>query len=254
MPLTSCWIIEDEPPALRRLTRLLGQAAPGVSVTFTTDSVSALRAALRQRPHPDFVLSDIHLADGLSLDAWEEGGCDCPIIFTTAYDEYGIRAFHVNSIDYLLKPVEVADLAHSLEKLARLRPEGGAPDWARIAAMVGGQTPTYRSRFLAQRGNELVPVRAADLGQLYSEDGLTFALTRDRQRLLLSETLDRLTGELDPAEWFRINRAQIVHLNAVRRASPYFNHRLHLDLRPDAGLDNIVSRARVADFKQWLGG
>ena len=255
MPLTSCWLIEDEPPALRRLTRLLGEVAPDLEVTFTTDTVSELRHALATRPHPDLVLSDIHLADGNSLDAWEAATAGCPIIFTTAYDEYGIRAFRVNSIDYLLKPVEADDLRRALAKLTRLQPAAQPPtDWSRIAAMIGGRQPTYRSRILGQRGQELIPVRLGDLGQFYSSDGLTFALTNQRQRLLRSETLDRLVAEIDPAEWFRINRAQIVRLDAVRRVSPYFNHRLHLELVPDAGLENIVARARVNDFKQWLGG
>ena len=252
-PTVTAWIIEDEPPALRRLTRLLTDARPDLEITFTSDAVAATRRALRELPAPDVVFSDIHLADGLAFSIWEEGRYDGPVIFTTAYDQYGVRAFRVNSVDYLLKPVEPTDLDRALARLEDRSRPALQQDWTQLAGLIRAQQPSYRQRFLAQRGQEWVPVRTGDLRQIYSSDGLTFALTTAGQRLLLDDTLDRIGEELDPARWFRINRAQLVHVDAVRRVQPYFNHRVVLELNPKGELDNVVSRQRTKGFKEWLG-
>ena len=247
------WLIEDEPPALRRLTRLLTEARPDLEITFTTDSVSATLQALRDRPHPDLVFSDIHLADGLAFSIWEQADYRGPIVFTTAYDQYGVRAFRVNSIDYLLKPIDAADLDRALSRVSDRSRPALQQDWTQLAGLLRAQQPTYRERFLAQKGQEWVPVRVSDLRQIYSSDGLTFALTQENQRLLLDDVLDRIVEELNPREWFRINRAQIIHVDAVRRVQPYFNHRVVVELSPKGELDNVVSRGRTKAFKEWLG-
>lgn len=249
----TAWIIEDEPPALRRLTKLLEQCRPLLRIAFTTDSVASCVRALQEKPHPDVIFSDIHLADGLSFSIWEQATCDCPVIFTTAYDQYGVRAFRVNSIDYLMKPIDPEELERALSKLENLRRPALQPDWGELAHLIQQKQPVFRERFLAQKGQEWLPVKVGDLRQLYSSDGLTFALTSTGQRVLLDETLDRIEEELDPREWTRINRAQIVHVDAITKAQPYFNHRLVLELSPRGELENIVSRPRVKAFKAWLG-
>lgn len=249
----TAWIIEDEPPALRRLTKLLAACRPHLRLAFTTDSVASCVRALKEKPHPDIIFSDIHLADGLSFSIWEQAACKCPVIFTTAYDQYGVRAFRVNSIDYLMKPIELVQLERALVKLENLRHPPLVPDWGQLANLIQQKQPTYRERFLAQKGQEWLPVKVVDLRQIYSSDGLTFALTASGQRVLLDETLDRIEEELDPREWSRINRAQIVHVEAILKAQPYFNHRLVLELSPKGEQENIVSRPRVKAFKAWLG-
>lgn len=249
----TAWIIEDEPPALRRLTKLLEECRPLLRIAFATDSVASCVRALNEKPHPDVIFSDIHLADGLSFSIWEQAACDCPVIFTTAYDQYGVRAFRVNSIDYLMKPIEPEELERALNKLEHLRRPALQPDWGRLAHLIQQKQPTFRERFLAQKGQEWLPVKVADLRQLYSSEGLTFALTTAGQRVLLDDTLDRIEEELDPREWARINRAQIVHIDGITKAQPYFNHRLVLELSPKGELENIVSRPRVKAFKAWLG-
>lgn len=255
MPPLSCWIIEDEPPALRRLSRLVKEVRPGTEITFTSDSIEATLIQLSKVAAPDFILSDIHLADGLSFQIWENSDCKCPIIFTTAYDQYSIRAFKVNSIDYLLKPIEVADLERSLNKLEVLsHVSHHSPDWQQIARLIERKEPAYRERFLAQYRQEWVPVKASDLRQIYSEDGLTLSLSTNNHRFLLDESLDRIESELDPKQWFRINRAQIIHIEAVQKISPYFNHRLALTLQPAGSMDNIVSRQRVKACREWMSG
>lgn len=253
MPPHDCWIIEDEPPALRRLQQLITQVRPEFNVSFTTDTVNGARKALTERPHPRVIFSDIHLADGLSFQIWENIQCNCPVIFTTAYDQYGIRAFRVNSIDYLLKPIETDALDRALAKLDTLQAPSISPDYGEIARLIQRKEPAYRQRFLAQHRQEWLPVKVEELRQIYSEDSLTFALTTTGQRYLLDETLDRIEEELDPRNWFRINRGQIVHVEAVRKVQPYFNHRLVLDLSPESDRENIVSRQRVKACRAWLG-
>ena len=246
------WIIEDEPPALRRLIQLLKDARPDWNVAHTADSISSTVAALETRPHPDLIFSDIQLADGLAFSIWEKELYRGPIIFTTAYDQYGVRAFRVNSIDYLMKPVEADELQRALRKVTADQPPAPRQDWAAIAELIRERRPSYRQRFLAQQGSDWLPVRVDALRQIYSADGLSFGLTRSGQRILLNEPLDRIEEELDPTDWLRINRAQIVHVEAVERVEPYFNHRLALTLQPRGENDNIVSRARVKRFRRWL--
>ena len=248
----SCWILEDEPPALRRLRQVIADVAPGTRIDFTTDSLAPARRALEERAHPDVIFSDIQLADGLSLELWESVRCDCPIIFTTAYDHYSIRAFRTNGIDYLLKPVAEEDLARALDKMDRLR-GSPPPDWHGLASLLRPDGPAYRQRILVRHRQDWVPVDCNDLRQVYSAEGVTFAIDRQGRRYLIEESLERIGEELDPARWFRINRSQLVHIDGVRKVSRYFNHRLILELDSAGEGDNIVSRQRVKQCREWLG-
>ncbi|OAV42574.1 LytTR family DNA-binding domain-containing protein [Lewinella sp. 4G2] len=250
----TCWLIEDEPPALRRLQKLIAAARPGWAITHTADTIEATRHALATLPHPDVIFSDIHLADGLAFSIWETGEYAGNIIFTTAYDQYALRAFRVNSIDYLLKPISETELERSLSALESRQAQLAAPDWQQLARLVQNKEPVYRERFLVQKGPNWVPVRVEDLRQLYSKDGSTFALSTAGTRYLLTDALDRLAEELDPAKWYRINRSQIIHIDSVEQAAPYFNHRLSLRLSPAGEGENLVSRQRVKGFRGWLGG
>ena len=249
----TAWIIEDEPPALRRLTKLLAEVRPAMNIAYTSDSIESCVRALQSQPHPDVIFSDIHLADGLSFSIWEQVDCKSPIIFTTAYDQYGVRAFRVNSIDYLMKPINAPDLDRALTRLNARTVPPPTHDWSRLAEIIQQRQPTYRERFLAQKGQEWLPIRVDNLRQIYSSDGLTFALSATGQRVLLDDALDRIEEELNPANWFRINRAQILHIDAVVKASPYFNHRMVLEVSPAGNGENIVSRQRVKACKAWLG-
>ena len=241
---------------MRRLSRLLHTLAPEYEITFATDSIAPTRRALEVRTHPDVVFSDIQLADGLSFELWDSAVLNCPIIFTTAYDQYSIQAFRTNGIDYLLKPVAEEELQRALNKVERLQ-HTPPPDYRALMELLQRpqrQTPQYRQRFLAQYRQDWVPVPTVELRHIYSSEGMTFATGTDGKRYLLDESLDRIIEELDPRDWFRINRAQIVHAAAVRKVSSYFNHRLVLDLQPGGEGDNIVSRQRVKDCRQWLEG
>ncbi|WP_116107666.1 LytR/AlgR family response regulator transcription factor [Lewinella sp. IMCC34191] len=248
----SCWILEDEPPAMRRLREILARVSPVTQITFSTDSIAPARAALKERPHPDVIFSDIELADGVSLDLWETVKCSCPIIFTTAYDQYGVRAFRTNGVDYLLKPVTETELVRALDKVSRIR-QPSTPDWGALSRMISPPAKNYRQRMLVRYRQDWIPIETDQLRQIYSSDGVTLATGTDGKRYLLDGTLDRLADELDPDLWFRINRGQIVHVRGVRKVTAYFNHRLALELDTEGAGENIVSRQRVKACREWLG-
>ncbi len=254
MPTLRAWIIEDEPPALRRLTQLLQALPMPVEVVFSTDTIQETLVALATLPLPDIIFSDIHLADGNCFEIWEHSPIAVPLVFTTAFDQYSIRAFKVNSIDYLLKPVEKTELEQTVAKFSRWQQQTHAPDWAAIQQLLQKRAITYRNRFLAQQGTQWLPLAVEQIREIYSEDSLTFARTKDRQRYLLDESLDRIEEELDPSFWFRINRAQLIHIAAVQRVQAYFNNRLLLVLEPPSTIQAIVSRPRVKACREWLRG
>ncbi|MEM6397980.1 MAG: LytTR family DNA-binding domain-containing protein [Bacteroidota bacterium] len=254
-PPLKVWLIEDEPPAMRRLERLIAELRPTYEVVFKSDSVADTLDILKNVPQPDLIFSDIQLADGLSFDIWDkQTNMSCPIIFTTAFDQYSLQAFQVNGIDYLLKPIEPDQLEKSLQKHERLStPPANTVDWQKLTAILETGQVSYRKRFLVQHRKDWLPIQTREVSQIYSEDSLTFLLCHDGKRFMLSEPLDKLERELDPQHWFRINRSQIVHARSVIRISPYFNHRLKLDLKPSVDMENLVSRQRVKAFKAWMG-
>ena len=273
-------LLEDEAPAARRLAGLLRELRPEAELLGPCDTVADARRVLAEAEStgtpPDLLLADIELGDGLSFRLWDEAAVRVPVIFATAYDHYAARAFRVNSVDYLLKPIAREQLAEALDRFEAVgramhpvteAPAGkSGPDPAaqlspdvvaqllRLADSVGTAEPTYRTRVLATRGQSLVPLPVAEVAHFYSEDRLSFAVDREGRRHSVGEPLARLAEELDPAVWFRINRAQLVRVDAVARAEPYLNHRLKLRLHPASPLDDVVARERVRAFRAWLGG
>lgn len=250
-----CLIIEDEIPAVKRLQRLLDETDPNAEVVATIDSVESAINWLRNFSPPDLIFLDIQLADGVSFDIFEQIEVNCPIIFTTAYDQYMLKAFQVNSVDYLLKPIERADLQRALAKFRKLYATEERQDFTalqKLMASFAQPQNTYRKRFLVKRGQSLVHIDVGRVSYFYSEDGVTFLIDSERQRFALDRTLDELEKELDPTIFFRINRAYVVAVSAVAKIHKYFNNRLKLDLIPAAKADTIVSRDRVKSFKQWL--
>ncbi|MEM6878086.1 MAG: LytTR family DNA-binding domain-containing protein [Bacteroidota bacterium] len=249
------WLIEDEPPAMRRLERLLFELRPEYHIDFKSDTVVETLDAWEKMAAPDLIFSDIQLADGLSFDIWDQiPEMVCPIIFTTAFDQYSLRAFQVNGIDYLLKPIEQDQLEKSIRKHERMSaPPPSIIDWQGLANIIESGQSTYRERFLVQSRKDWLPIQTSEVSQIYSQDSLTFLLSQDGKRYLLPEPLDKIERELDPQHWFRINRSQIIHVRSVRKVSSYFNHRLKLELNPSGDQDNIVSRQRVKACRVWLG-
>lgn len=242
-------IIEDETPAFNRLGKLIQEVVPVADILPQLDSVSAARKWFAGHPLPDVVFMDIHLADGSAFDFLEQTSLDCPIIFTTAYDQYAIEAFKVSSIDYLLKPVKREDLQKAFVKLKQFRnifQEGQRPAPA--------EKQEYKKRFVIRYGEHIKTLNVEDIAYFYSENRATFARNHDGRNLPVDYNLDNLEALLDPASFFRINRQYLISLEAIAEMKTYSKARVIVTLKPAAQEQPVVSSERSAHFKQWLAG
>lgn len=258
-------IIEDEELAVRKLSKLIKEIDPAIQIVGTAASVQAsvswLEANAPGQPSaPDLILMDIELADGQSFEIFEQTAVTAPVIFTTSYDEYALRAFKVNSIDYLLKPIKRQELEASLQKYRRLNMETPAEPTSQLSidALVQQlrqqvMSTDYRRRFLVRHVSQWVPVDVADIAYFYSEGGVSLFRTRSNQKYPVDYTLDELEAMLDPGQFFRANRQYIVDINSVQQIHPYFNNKLKLTLKPIPDDEVLVSRERATDFKKWMG-
>jgi two-component system response regulator LytT len=247
-------LIEDEYHAVQYLSGLVAELLPDATLVATLDSVEDAVEWISTNPPPDLALMDVQLADGLSFDIFQQTSISFPVIFTTAYDQYTLEAFKVNSIDYLLKPVEKAELKRALSKYERWNQGQAGHQLQQLAGLMETmlQKNPYRQRFLLKTGKDFTVLHVQDIAYCYSEDGLSFALDRQGKRHVLEQTIEKLAQELDPAHFFRINRSMVVHVQSVRKIHSWFNHRLKLDLEPATQLEVVVSRDRVKGFKTWL--
>ncbi|NJN33886.1 MAG: response regulator transcription factor [Saprospiraceae bacterium] len=251
-------IIEDEQPAAKQLTKLLKKIAPSVSVIETLDSVESSVKWLKTFPAPDAVFMDIQIADGLSFDIFSQADIQSPVVFTTAFDQYAVKAFKVNAIDYLLKPIDEDELSETLLKLQARKlelitpPQYSADFFKNFYQNTAKQV--YKERFLIKTGHNLTSVETQDIAYFFSEDGLTQCFTFQNRKHVVESTLDELENNLNPKDFFRINRKIVLHVKAIQKISPHFNGRLKLELTPQYREDIFVARERVNDFKAWLGG
>jgi DNA-binding LytR/AlgR family response regulator len=256
----TAFIIEDEPLAARRLTELLRRQSPPVEVRGTADSVEAALVLLQTAPTPpDVLFLDIHLSDGLSFELFEKTEVRSPVIFTTAYDAYALRAFKVNSIDYLLKPIDEEELQAALLKLRNLRAAATpAPafDPALLSQVLQQLQPSggqYKKQFVVKVGEHLKVIPVETISYFFSLEKATFLQTRENRRFVVDQTLEQLEKLLDPRQFFRLNRAYFVHQDAIQDIIHYTNSRLKTVLAPAAPEgDVLVSRERVAAFRAWL--
>ena len=247
-------IIEDEKLSAEHLSTLLKKTEKGVNVLATFDSVKKTVEALQKGLSADILFVDIHLADGLSFEIFEKVNIETPVIFTTAYDEYAIRAFKFNSIDYLLKPIGLSDLKLALEKYNKLHSDKTVFPFHEIANIYQTLNKQYKSRFMVKMGEAIVSVKTEEIGHFIAEDGIVLLCTKTEKRYAVDYTLDQLEGLLDSKSFFRINRKVIVNINAIQKISTYFNSRLKIVSPALQDEDCVVSRERVNDFKNWLDG
>ncbi|MCB0639417.1 MAG: response regulator transcription factor [Lewinella sp.] len=248
-------LIEDEQPAYRRLAQLLRDHWPAATIEPQLDTVTQAVAYLRSEPAPDLVFMDIQLADGLSFQIFEQVDVKAPIIFTTAYDQYTLRAFKVHSIDYLLKPIDPEELKQALEKFTRIYGQSPAvpANTSLLDALRELQQPKFRERFLIKVGaSQLSYLAVGEVAYFYSDQSMVFAKRHDGRQHHLETTLDQLEEQLDPTAFFRISRKAIIGPPAIDKIETYFNGRLLLLLKPAADFQVTVSRDRVNDFKKWL--
>lgn len=247
-------IIEDERPAAKRLAKLLGEHCPGCEIIEMIDSVETAVHWLGHSPQPDLILMDIQLADGLSFDIFSKTEVSAPVIFTTAFDQYTLRAFKVNSVDYLLKPIDPEELKRAIEKFRKFHQKKETYDRTGLEKMLRSVLPQQRhkERFLIKTGTHLNYLPTAEIAYFFSEDGLTFAQALNGKKHIIEHTLDQLSETLDPKDFFRANRQVFVRLQSIKGISTWFNSRLKLELEPPNDLNMVVSRERVAAFKAWL--
>jgi DNA-binding LytR/AlgR family response regulator len=247
-------IIEDEPLAAQRLETLIVDMLDNARVVEKIDSVKKSVQWLQKNPAPDLILMDIQLADGLSFLIFEQCEVKSPVIFTTAYDEYALKAFKVNSIDYILKPVDKAELGHALRKLEGLKNSQPSQEMLMqsISQAMTMLTKKYKERFVIKVGEHLKTVDVKNILYFYSQEKTTFCHTTDNRNHILDFTLEQLEALIDPADYFRVNRKYLVRGDSIQDIISYTNSRLRLLLKNSLDNDVIVARERVQEFRQWL--
>lgn len=246
-------IIEDENLTAQRLEGMLKKYDPNINILAVLPSVADSVNWLRKNDAPDLVFMDIHLEDDLCFKIFELAPLMSPVIFTTAYDEYMIKAFKVNSIDYLLKPVNLIELIAALDKFKALRERFSKPDFDTLLQYIGQRTPEYKTRFMITVGNKIRSIETADVAYFYSDEKITFLVTRDSQHLPIDFSLDKLTALLDPGQFFRVSRQYLVGFGAISTVLTHFKGKLKIELTPKPRHEVFVSGDRMTDFKEWLG-
>ena len=246
-------IVEDETMAANRLSSLLKKLEPEVEILEQLDSVKSTVAWLKNNK-ADLLFFDIQLADGLSFDVFSQVEVKNPVIFTTAFDEYAIKAFKVNSIDYLLKPIDPEELESALNKFHEnfKKEEKKSPDLSMLEQAMKMLTKQYKERFVVKIGEHIHTVNVSDTAYFFSQDKATFLVTEAQKRFIIDFTLEQLQEVLDPEEFFRINRKFLISMKAVKDIISYSNSRLRIILHHSDDMDAIVSREKVQEFKKWL--
>tara|TARA_R110001583_G_scaffold46653_5_gene146224 strand:+ start:295 stop:1050 length:756 start_codon:yes stop_codon:yes gene_type:complete len=246
-------IIEDEKPSARRLSRQLAEL--GVQTSTMLHSVEESIAWFQENEHPDLIFLDIQLSDGLSFEIFEVVEVNSAIIFTTAYDEYALQAFKLNSIDYLLKPIDDDELENAVKKYRSVKPASQklTLDFEDIKKLlVNPIEREYKKRFTTRVGQHLKIINADEVECFYSENKGTYAATSDGRNYLLDTTLENLEVDLEPRVFFRVSRKFYVNINHINDIVAYTNSRLKIKLNRYIDQEIIVSRERVRDFKLWL--
>lgn len=246
-------IVEDEPLAARRMQRLLQEAGYSEAKMVFTEGIDETVQWLNANPQPDLIFQDIELSDGSCFDIYERVAVNSPVIFTTAYHEHALRAFELNSIDYLLKPIEPENLQRALEKHRRF--SGQSAQLAIQTLIQQLQPNSFRRRLLVNKGDEMFSLACEELAWFRAEDKMVQLSTLDGRRFWLNQSLDELQRELDPAQFFRCNRSLLVQREAIGKVALHFHGKLKLELNPpvDEHSAASVSRERATQFKLWLG-
>ncbi len=247
-------IIEDEVMAAERLEAMIRKAIPGVEILGILDSISSAVPWFTENEAPDLAFFDIQLADGLSFEVFEKAEVGCPVIFTTAFDEYALKAFKVNSIDYLLKPIDYDELKTAIDKYRSLN-DGqpiSIPSSRDIDAVLKMLTRKYKTRFVVKVGERIRSVPVEEIQCFYSMDKASYLQTADNRHYVMDDSLEQVEGLVDPEKYFRVSRKFIIALEAIEDIISYSNSRLKISLKQPAEEDIIVSREKVKEFKGWL--
>jgi len=256
-------IVEDEIVAAQNLQRLIAQVNSDIEILAVLQSIEESVEWFSANPNPDLVFMDIHLSDGSSFSIFEKVKIQAPVIFTTAYDEYALKAFEVNSIDYLLKPINIKNLERAIEKFSRL---GGTKCFdnaqqpsnedmiANMLSMFQKEKTIYKSNFLIPHKDKFIPLSVNDIAYIFSENKIAKIVTFDNRTFYENDSLDKMQRQLDPSKFFRANRQFIISHDAVKDISVWFDSKLSVNLSVTVPEKIIISRTRVAEFKAWYSG
>lgn len=244
-------IFEDETLAADKLEATLRELQPDMQIVSRIKSIGSAVEWLESNPHPDLIISDVRLLDGLCFEIFAKVKVDKPVIFTTAYDQYAIRAFEVNSIDYLLKPVQKEKLETALAKLQIPR-EPQLPDYNEVLNFIKSNKTSYKSRFMVRLGQRIVAIPSEKIAYFYSENKLSYIVTLDNKKFPIDQPLDELIDHLDPKRFFRANRQFIVAFDAIGEIHPYFKGRIKIVLQPKSDEEVVISSDRSPEFKKWI--
>jgi two-component system, LytTR family, response regulator LytT len=249
-------IIEDELPAAKRLKSLLNEVDPTIEIIEIVDSIKASVKWINGNPLPELIFMDIQLSDGLSFEIFKQIKINCPVIFTTAFDEYAIQAFKVNSIDYLLKPIEAGDLRNSLKKYDELRYQFSSDTESdhlkKIFELVAQNKSVFKTRFLVKSGQSFIRIGSEECAYFFLDNKLTYLIQFNGRKHLVDFTLEDLEKQLDPKIFFRANRQFIVNIESITSLHNFFGGKLKLHLKPEPEENVIVSREKASSLKEWM--
>lgn len=252
MVKTSILIIEDEKPAADRLKKLVATQLPEAVFHGHLDSISTAVKWLQDNTSPDLILCDIQLADGHSFEIFNQVKVSSPIIFTTAFDQYAIKAFKLNSIDYLLKPIDPQELAQALEKFQNQQIKSNI-DLAQLKMLLQPEKQ-HKERFMVKVGEKIHSIPTEEVAFFYSAEKATFMQIHEGRKYIIDYPLDQLESMLSPKNFYRLNRKYIASFESIDGIFAYSNSRLKVKLKACDDNDILISREKVADFKEWLDG
>lgn len=241
-------IVEDEPMAQANLSRTLQKYYPDLEIIGMTSSVSGTVEWLKEHS-ADVIFMDVELSDGDCFSIFRQINVDAKIVMTTAYDSYAVKAFEVNSVDYLLKPIEKEDLDRAVQ---RCRNSAGVTDMSSLLSTISGTQNEYRQKFMVRLNDKILPIPVNDIAYFLSEDKVTWMFTSDGSKYVMDQSLDILSSQLSPSRFFRISRGCIIASSAVQSIIKLQGGRLKINAVPRSGPEILVSRSRSDDFLQWL--
>ena len=246
-------IIEDEKPAAEKLQKALLACDPSIEVLSVLGSIQQATAWLQEHPTPAMIFMDIELSDGLSFRIFEQTTINCPVVFTTAYDDYWQEAFEHNSIDYLLKPIKQHKLEAALKKYEMLKQYFSASfqnlvNWQQKSTESG-----FKKRFLVKRGSDYISIKTEDIAYFYAAHKLVCMVDNKGQKFILDQSLSDIETQLDTALFYRVNRKYLVNMSAIKRIKSYPKSKLLLEVEPPLHEEIVISQENVTAFKQWMG-
>ncbi|SIO03381.1 LytR/AlgR family response regulator transcription factor [Algoriphagus halophilus] len=246
-------LIEDEKPAVKRLLGLIKDYFPTSEFITDLDTVKKTIQWLRSHENPDLMFCDIQLADGNSFEIFEQVSVKTPVIFTTAYDQYAIKAFKVNAVDYLLKPIDPEELQRAIDKFNQQKLNQNL-DLSLIQQLITKEKSSFKNRFLVKFGEKIQSISIQEVAFFYSEERVTFLQTHEGKKYVLDSTLEQVESQIDPTLFFRINRKYLCSYSSISDIFTYSNSRLKIKLINCEDQDILISRDKTSAFKSWLDG